>query len=248
MNRSLLYGEGLFETILWRGETRKLLLHYRRLRRSAEQLGIPCPGYSEFLKAIEEKTGGRRDLYVKFLLFSEGPDHFGEKPSGYTVRVVVRPLPKVPLEVSLTLSPYRRHSGDPVARHKTTSYLFNVLVRREARSRGFYDGVVLNEKDHVTECSASNVLVLKGEKLYTPAVESGLLRGTTLEVISAEMGVEEAYITPEDLISADSVFITNSLIGVAGVVKIGDTAKTVDADVLEEIRRAVDRFNTPQDT
>lgn len=248
MNRTLLYGEGLFETILWRGETPKLKLHYKRLRSSADQIGIPCPEYTDFLKAIEEKTEGRRDLYVKFLLLSEGPDRFWEEPKGYKIEVIVKPLPERPSTISLTFSPYRRHSGDPVVRHKTTSYLFNVLVRREARSRGFYDGIILNERGHVAECSASNIVILRGGRLYTPAVDSGLLRGTTLEVISKEIGVEETYITPEDLTSADSIFLTNSLIGAVGVVRIEDTHKAVDVDVLEKMRETIERFNSPPDT
>jgi 4-amino-4-deoxychorismate lyase len=248
MNRTLLYGEGLFETILWRGETPKLKLHYKRLRRSAEFLGIPCPDYRGFLKAIEEETGGRRELYVKFLLLSEGPAEFWGSPQGYRVQVLVGRPPEVPREVPLMVSSHRRHSRDPLSRHKTTSYLFNVLVRREARGRGFYDALILNERDHVTECSAANVILVKGDRMYTPSRESGLLRGTTLEVLSLELPVEETYLTLRDLLSGGSLFLTNSLVGAVCVSRIGDAPLPVDRDALEEMRKVLERFNPPPET
>ncbi len=248
MNRTTQFGEGLFETILWRGETPKLRIHYERLRNSAESLNVPCPGYGEFLRAIREKAGDRKDVYVKLLLVYEGGDHFADVPEMYRIEVIVKQTPPVPDDVSLTLSPYRRHSEDPICRHKTTSYLFNILVRRYAKEKGFYDAIILNEKDQVTECSSSNLVVLRKNRLYTPPKEAGLLWGTTLEVLTRELGVEERAMTLRDLLEADSVFITNSLIGAVGVSYLLDRRKRVDGEVLKDMKSAIDKLNPPQGT
>jgi Branched-chain amino acid aminotransferase/4-amino-4-deoxychorismate lyase len=51
-NRTLLYGEGLFETIKLPSTEERLKLHYERLKSSAELFGIPYPSYEEFIKIV----------------------------------------------------------------------------------------------------------------------------------------------------------------------------------------------------
>lgn len=242
MNRTLLYGEGLFETIRWLGENRKLRLHYERLKWSAETLGFPHPTYEEFFNEIKEATGGKRELYVKYCLILKGKDLFFEKPEGFESKVIVKKLPKVPEKVSLCLSEKRRHSGNPLCYHKTMNYLFNILVKREAKERGFYDGVVLNEKGFVTETSSSNLILLKGDKLFTPARKSGLLWGTTLQAISEEMEIREEYIKPENLAEADSLFVVNSLLGAVPVTNFEGKMLPCDRDVLQTLKRTLNLF------
>ncbi|WP_457601224.1 aminotransferase class IV [Hydrogenivirga sp.] len=237
MNRTLQFGEGLFETIRWRGEDDKLKLHYNRLKDSAEFFGIPCPSYEEFLGFIRTAAGGDRELYVKFVLVSKGSSYYADSPDDYEVSVFVKELPKQPEEVSLTLSDFRRHSRNPIFRHKTTSYLFNVLVKREAREKGFFDAIVLNEKGELTECSASNLLILKGGKLYTPHRENGLLQGTTIQYLRTKgIHIEEVSLNLQDITSADSVFITNSLMGVVPVRRFMDTEIKVDTELARELK------------
>ncbi len=235
MNRTLYFGEGLFETIRWRGETPKVRLHYERLKNSAIELGLKYPSYEEFLDYIRTASGGDRDVYVKLCLLSKGSDYFGDEPEDYEVRVVVKALPPVPKEVRLTLSSYRRHSKNPTFRHKTTNFLFNVLVKREARREGFFDAVVLNERGELTECSSSNLILLKGGKLLTPRRESGLLRGTTLEILSREFDIREEKLGLRDLEEARAVFITNSIVGVLPVVEVKGLKKEVERDLLKEM-------------
>src|SRR5512139_1640908 len=162
-NRTLLYGEGLFETILWNGRTPKLRRHYDRLRTSAAFLRIPCPDYEEFLRLIEARVRGRGTLYLKFCLLSQGDGSFYSLPSAYRHMIIARRLPPARAEAALTVSRMRRYSRDPLCRHKTMNYTFNILVKREALRQGCADAVVLNERREVTECSSANILLLRGE-------------------------------------------------------------------------------------
>ncbi len=245
MNRTLLFGEGLFETIRWTGESRKVRLHYRRLSRSAAFFEIPCPSYEEFLKALRTASGGKINVCLRFSLLSSGSDRFADAPSGYEIRVDLRDVPPLPRRVELTVSSLRRHSGNPLFRHKTVNYMFNVLVRREAHRGGFYDAIVLNEREELTECSASNLLLLIGGKLYTPSPESGLLWGTTLDVLSKEMNVRVERLDRSHLERAESLFITNSLIGVVPVHRINNRRLKVDSDLLGEMRTILSRWEAP---
>ncbi|MEJ5339665.1 MAG: aminotransferase class IV [Aquificaceae bacterium] len=236
-NRTLLFGEGLFETIRWRPSEEKLRLHYERLSSSAGYLGIPCPTYEEFIRDLLQVAGSRDGLYLKYLLISKGGDFLTDRPSSHGTLIIAKSLKPAPLKVRLCLSSYRRHSSDPVCRHKTTSYLFNLLVKREAKRRGYWDGVVLNERGHTCETSTANLLFLKGSRLYTPARECGLLWGTTLEFLSRRLEVREEYLELSALKSCDSLFVLNSLVLCAAVEEMDGERLRVDRDALEEINR-----------
>ncbi len=220
LNRSLFYGEGLFETIRWKGITKRLKLHYDRLRSSAEFFSIECPTWEEFVKEILKRVGDDKDVYVKVCLFALGDDLFFKDPERSFIQVVKKPLPNIPDKVSLGVSSHKKHSGNPLVYHKTTSYLFNILVKREALKRGFYDALVLNEKGEVTECSSSNIIVLRGSRLYTPAYECGLLWGTTLSILYEKMDIKQERLRLPDIMKADAVFITNAIVDVLPVVEI----------------------------
>lgn len=242
LNRTLLYGEGLFETILWRGRTEKLLRHYRRLKSSADFFRIPCPSFEEFVKAIEDETKGHKDLYVKFCLLSDGDTRFFSYPERYYITVIARPFRQLQ-KIELTVSPFRRHSKDPLVYHKTMNYLFNVLVKRRALKDGYDDAIILNERDEVTECSSSNIIILKDDLLYTPSIQCGLLRGTTLDILIERFDIKEVRIGIEELFEADALFITNSIIGARGVIRLMDREIPQRPDILEDFNRAIDEEN-----
>ncbi|MDW8066527.1 MAG: aminotransferase class IV [Aquificaceae bacterium] len=236
LNRTLLFGEGLFETIRWKPSEEKLKLHYNRLLTSAQALGIPCPSFEEFFNELMEAVSNHDGLYVKYVLLSKGGDYLADSPEDYGKLIVVKDLKPQPSSVSLCLSPYRRHSSDPVCRHKTTSYLFNLLVKRDAINRGFWDGVIVNEKGHVCETSTSNLLLVKGSRLFTPARDSGLLWGTTIEFLRRRLTIEEEYISLDHLEKYDGVFVINSLLLCGVVESIEGKALRVDLQAYGEIR------------
>ncbi|MCS7263073.1 MAG: aminotransferase class IV [Aquificaceae bacterium] len=235
MSRTLLFGEGLFETLRWKASEEKLLLHYQRLSNSARWLGIPCPSYEDFSREIQKATSGADGLYVKYLLLSRGGDYLADAPSGYSTLVVVKPLRAQPERVRLAVSSYRRHSSDPVCRHKSTSYLFNLLVKKEALRLGFWDALVQNEKGHLCETATSNLLLLKGSKFYTPARDSGLLWGTTLEFLSRRVEVREDYVKLSDLEKCDGLFVINSLLLCAAVEEVQGTSLRLDLQALKAL-------------
>ncbi len=236
MNKTLEFGEGLFETINWQGENEKFQIHYERLRNSARELSLPYPSYEEFLKVVETASGGEKNIYVKVILTYEGQDHYSAPPEDYHIQVKKKPLPKPPEKVRLGVSPFRRHSQNPLWRHKTTNYLFSIMVKRHALSQGRFDDVVLNEREEVTECSASNLIVLRDGKLLTPHRDSGLLVGTTLTYLSRKLPIEETPIKTEDLLEADSLFITNSIMGVVPVEEVAGAKKSIDTSLLRTLR------------
>jgi len=248
MNRSLQYGEGLFETIKWLGLTKKLRLHYERLKNSAEVLGMPCPPYGKFVELIQKATKEKKGIYVKFLLLCGGSDYFPEKCTDVSTKIIIRDLPRKPDSVKLCISPYRIHSGNPLRYHKTLNYLFNILVKREALRRNFFDGIILNESGLPTETSSANLLLYRRGKFFTPARELGLLRGTTLTLLSEEIDIRETYLTTEQL-KEGYLFIVNSLLGLVPVESIEKEELKIDRKLVEELNELLVKLeNLPADT
>lgn len=246
-NRTLLFGEGLFETIHWRGITKKLILHYERLKSSADFLSIPCPSFYDFLDHLKKSTKDNLAKNVKYCLLSSGDGIYYEKPYDYEYQIIIRDMPQKPTSVTLTYSPFRRHSKDPVIYHKTMNYTFNILVKRDAIKRGFYDAIVLNERGMITECSSSNIIVLKGSRLYTPTRDSGLLIGTCLQVFLNHNLVNFKRLLPKDLEILDGAFLVNSIMGVLPISRLNENLLPVESNICQHLNDILIEENTPID-
>lgn len=75
----------------------------------------------------------------------------------------------------------------------------------------FFDVLLWNEKEEITEFLNGNVVIEMNEKLYTPPVSCGLLPGTFRNHLLSEGSVSERTITLDDLSSCDAVWFINSV-------------------------------------
>src|SRR5262249_10247814 len=103
------------------------------------------------------------------------------------------------------------------------------LGLREARARGAYECVMLNGDGWIVEGSTSNLFVVRGDSLRTPALGDGLLdgitRGRVLELAAlAGIHADEAHLGPDDLHRCDEVFLPSSLRAVMPVVRVDGEA------------------------
>ena len=219
VNRTSFFGEGLFET--FKVENGKLPptfeLHYERLKEGAVFFDIPYPSFGIFKNFVENRVRFTKNFggpfYVKVVLLSIGDPYFGGKVTDYKLHITVKPFNPPKGDLVLTISPYRRHSQNPLWRFKTTNYLFNVLVKKEATKRGFYDALILNERGNITETSSANFYCLKDGILITPPLEDGLLPGVTRRVLLEKGKAVEGIVSLEDLKRYEKFFISNALLG-----------------------------------
>jgi branched-chain amino acid aminotransferase len=134
-------------------------------------------------------------------------------------------LPQYREPLRLGIREHGRHAASALSGVKSISWLPNVWAVAEAQKEGFDEVVLLNERGEVAECTAANIFVVKGDKVYTPPLASGCLEGVTrgiLMEISPEAGIAvvEQTLKPEDFATADEVFISSTnrnLIGVGEV-------------------------------
>jgi branched-chain amino acid aminotransferase len=106
-----------------------------------------------------------------------------------------------------------RSALDPAI--KSNNLLNNVLAVREAQARGAVEAILLNHEGQVAEGASTNVFAVRDGVALTPPIGAGILHGITREVVfevAREAGIpaREATLGPDDLRSADEVFITSS--------------------------------------
>ena len=226
--RAIMYGEGIFETFRYKEKLPKYIdYHYERLVKGCEMLSIPKITKEDFYFYIEDAVNKSeaKDLYIKIVVLSEGNTYFPLKPFGKNVLVITKPYEPIKEDVRLTVSPYKVHSSDPLLKIKSTNYLRNILIKRYAKENGFFDCIVLNENNDITETSSANIYWIKGKYLYTPALDGGVLDGVSRKVILQEAKTQgfivvEGRFTLKDLKGSDFVFISNALHGIVKVKEV----------------------------
>jgi len=227
----LICGWGIFTTIrVARGEAFAYERHWRRLERDAALIRMPMPytpakvrvHLNEVIRANKVTEGCAR-IYLVYNKVGFWQSDEAQPDVDLIIYSAALPLFREPLR--LGLRPQGRHAAAPLAGVKSISWLPNVWAVAEAAKEGFDEVVLLNERGEVAECTAANVFMVKNKKVHTPPLSSGCLEGVTRGIlfeIAPEAGVPivEHTLRPEDLYSADEVFISStnrSLIGVGEI-------------------------------
>ena len=117
--------------------------------------------------------------------------------------------------MKLGVVPQARHAASPFAGTKILSWSMNLTWVENAEAKGFDEVILLNERGEVSECTSANIFVARGNQVWTPPLSSGCLPGVTRDLLLHEIKVQgfpvtERVLMPEDLESADEVFITST--------------------------------------
>ncbi len=208
------HGRGLFETIrVQEGEPRWLELHLERLAGGCAFLGLAPPPPAETVRAFLHAHGecARVGKGVLRLIAADG-----------LLRVFVESLPPaLPAAVGLGRSLETvRFSGNPLNRFKTLSYLENLRLAEEARGRGLFDVIALNERGHLCDGGRTSLFIVLGGRIWTPPEGDGALPGIARRVLLEAGWAAEATLAWSDAERAESVFLANALRGVIPVERL----------------------------
>jgi branched-chain amino acid aminotransferase group I len=232
LDRGLLYGYGLFETMRsYGGRVFRLEEHYRRLCEGAAVLELPPALTLDDLRVAVDallESNGLADAYLRLTVTAgPAPDDGGASPS---ILLVARPLSGYPPDLyqrgmAAVTSASRRNEASPLSRVKSLNYLDNLLAREEAQRKGADEAILLNTRGLVAEGSASNVFLVSGGRLLTPGPDSGVLPGITRAAIlelAREAGIAcaECDVEATTLAGAAEAFLTNSIMGVMPLTRL----------------------------
>ena len=232
LDRGFLYGDGLFETIrALDGRVLHLEMHLERLYASLEVFRIKLPDspdWGELLGELLLRNGLDRGAAVLKIIVTRGIEPSLGLPTAQkpTVCVTARAYdpPAPPLyEAGWKLHLYQ--SGPhPLAPFKTLNYLHYLTARQAALDAGYDEAILVDGDGLVSETATGSILARSDGRWWTP--QSALqLPGTTIRKVSEilwETGseVERRPAGAENLLSAQTVWILNSLMGVMPVNRI----------------------------
>lgn len=217
----LICGWGIFTTLrISRGEAFAYERHWRRLEKDAAIIRLPMPYTAakvrvhlhEVIRANQVTEGCAR---VYLVYNSVGFWQSAEERPPVDLIIYSSNLPEHREVVRLGLRQHGRHAASALAGVKTISWLNNVWAVSEANKEGFDEVVMLNERGEVAECTSANIFAVKDGKIFTPPLNSGCLEGVTRGILmeiapDAGLPVVEQSLHPEDLYSAEEVFISST--------------------------------------
>ncbi len=250
----LLNGWGLFTTVrIVAGEPFAYERHWKRLQKDARRLHLPMPfeaekvreQLGEVLRANHVQEGCAR-IYIVYNKVGFWTSDESFPP--VDLILYSAPLPAYREPVRLALREHGRHAASPIAGVKVISWLNNVWSLYEAQQAGCDEVVLLNERGEVAECTAANIFCVQGGTVLTPPLDSGCLEGVTRGLLfelgpKAGVPVAERTLRPEDLYSADEVFISSTNRNVLAVGEIaGHKISAAPGPVAQMLRKTFDAY------
>ena len=244
LDHGFLFGEGVYDVVRTYGRTPFLFdRHVRRLRRSAEMIGLDVPFSDAELVARVRETSSAffahpdnesvADVYVRLVLTRGVGDITYDPsscPSPSLVIIVKALLPLAPSVYEcgvkvIIASVVRNHPNSINPLIKSNNLLNNALAAQEAIRAGAFDAVMRNYRGELAECSGTNLFVVKGGRLLTPPLDAGLLSGITRGFVlelCPEVGVpvEQKVLHDDDLFGADESFLTSTTKEVVPIVAV----------------------------
>lgn len=237
-DHGFLYGEGVYETM--RTYNRRIFLydrHMRRLRRSASMIALDLPFTDEEMAARIGATieAARLDgeAYIR-LLVTRGVGDITYDPRATptpSIVIIVKPQIDLPPEVYergvrvVIVSVVRNHPGSVNPMIKSNNLMNSALAMQEALRSDAFEGVMRNYRGELTECTQSNLFIVRRGAALTPPLEAGLLPGITREFVfelGQTLGIEirEATLHDDDLFGADEAFLTGTTRELVPIVQV----------------------------
>lgn len=226
-DRGLQYGDGVFETLdVLNGTPLFLQQHLLRLELGCRTLLIPCPDFS-LLTAEARQLTANADMAVLKLIVTRGCGGRGyRQPAEVSpTRILsLHPHPDYPQQfhddgVKLRFCRKQLAINPDLAGIKHLNRLEQVMARAEWQDDEIQEGLMLDSEQRVVEGTMSNLFWLKHGILHTPPVDqcgiAGIVRGLIMALAqSAGIAILERHASRDDVLAADELFVTNSIIGI----------------------------------
>ncbi|MGI8811492.1 MAG: aminotransferase class IV [Pyrinomonadaceae bacterium] len=248
LSAAALYGRGVFTTIaIYAGQPFLWEKHWRRLGANSLKLRMDLVEYPESairkslskLILANKVENGR----ARITLFDNSPTPLWPyRPGGARTRLLITTaeIGPRPQRLRLAVSPFAANSLSPLSGVKSCNYLEEILAIEEAKSRGFDECIVLNERSFVTSACMANVFWLEKEKLFTPGLGTGCLAGTTREWVMESLKCEEVDVKIGRIADADAIFLSSAGLGVIQISGFEERSfEPIDHEIMRLIPAAV---------
>ena len=124
-----------------------------------------------------------------------------------------------------TCSLKRNALGNDIYRYKLINYFENVFAKNEAAANNAQEALFTTRDKVVLEGATSNLFIVKDGKVFTPGLTQNILPGITRQMVihicrKNKIKFAEKRIHYFNLIEADEVFLTNSIMEIMPVTRV----------------------------
>jgi branched-chain amino acid aminotransferase len=235
-NRSLRYGDGLFETMYWDGQLiQNLDYHLDRLFQGLLILHFDLSGGftrefigGEIIRLCENNSPATK-ARVRLNVYREDGSVLLPAVNKPVFIIESSDIPEeIQAPLRLTIFKAETKSTGLLSNLKTNNYLLNLLAIQYAIKNGFDDALLLNHRGNICEASTSNLFMVQKGILFTPALSQGCVAGTKRKELLEKLPVlgfqiEETIITKDMVFEMEEIFLTNAVRGIRPVICIDNT-------------------------
>lgn len=231
LDRGYYFGDGIYEVFrVYHGQIYAQKPHLKRLMRSLQEIAISInDSEKQLIHYIQELVQANQLQHgIVYLQFTRGvaprshdfPSSCTPVMMGFTKEI---PRPEKNKQEGITAM------TDPDIRWlrcdiKSLNLLPNTLGKQKAKEQGVQE-VIFHRDGIVTECSSSNIMIVKDGQLYTHPANHLILHGVTRSILldlasNLNLNIHEQAFNVETLLQADEVFICGTVAEVTPVVRI----------------------------
>ncbi|CAG7839383.1 4-amino-4-deoxychorismate lyase [Clostridium novyi B str. ATCC 27606] len=237
------YGYGIFETLkIVNGKIFFMEEHFQRFVKGCNKLNMDLNYNKNQIEKFSNEliflkhsfSGAVKILYIK------NNDKFDliitTKENTYT-----KEMYDVGFKICFACS--KRNPYAKLTYIKSNNYLENILEKDSAVKKGYNEAIFLNTEHHISEGTYTNIFFIKNNSLYTPDISCGLLPGIMREKVIAlvnklSLKLEINNFNRKDLINADEVFLTNSLMEIMPVSKLENKRYDLNNNKITQLLRS----------
>lgn len=235
-DRGFIFGDGIYEVIpAFGGRLFRLPHHLARLEASLAAIRLTNPHtaqewkeiFTRLMDDLKTQDGtGDQSIYLQVTRGVAPRDHAFPQNVTPTVFAYAQPLKYPPAEqlaqgvAAITTEDIRWERCDI----KAIALLANALLRQQAIEQGAAEAILVRD-GVVTEGAASNIFVVKKNRLLTapkgPYILPGITRDLVVEIAGAHnITCDELPVSVESLHAADEVWMTSSTKEILAITRI----------------------------
>ncbi|MFM9985528.1 MAG: aminotransferase class IV [Flavobacteriales bacterium] len=234
-NRAFRFGDGFFESLrVMNGKPLFVEHHFARILDTVKALKIkPAENFTiDLLTSQIQGLLTRNNIHaggrVRITFFRKSTGFYLAKHDdlGYYIEAEAMPDNEFKLNpTGKTVDIFTEFKKDinKLSIYKTLNAQLYVMAALFAREKGIDESLIQNTKFSIIESTSSNMFIVSNGVLYTPTLEDGCIAGTMrMNIINLALDnkikVYECTLNPQNLLSADEMFLTNAVRGVEWVV------------------------------
>ncbi|RMD82468.1 MAG: branched-chain amino acid transaminase [Chloroflexi bacterium] len=205
----------------------RLTPHMQRLIDSATIYRTTIPyTLDQLVAAVKEtvRANRLRSGYIRPVVF-RGYGEIGVNPLNNPVEVAIATIEwgkylgaeAMEQGVDVCISSWNRFAPNtmPALAKAGGNYMNSQLIKMEALTNGYAEGIALDADGHVSEGSGENLFLVRNGIVYTPPLTSSILSGITRDTVMTllrDLGIEvrEQILPREMLYLADELFFTGT--------------------------------------